>query len=629
MRRITIAIILALGALGCSDSLTPPSVPSSARGDIVAAAANIRAQLSALIPAGGLLNAANAQFDNVEKSWTASPQKIDVARQQAAALCRFAVKLGAKLQDPDGAAGPKTVGSALEELCGSLNLYVGLTPTGTDVSGPNAIAVFVPNDPEGTEPTLVITPNKHAGVLIPQGAFGQDVTVIISPIADTDYPLAAPQSQQYPYFYHIETVPAVSQFQQNVTVGICTKEDVPHPAQRLRLAHNINNNSALEVLPLATVTFLDCDTPIDGIATAPRLDRDVLFSRRVFAAAAQGARYLGARAAKYVVPTTAYATNIQLGGSSGSFSPFGGYDMGPSVASAAIDFETYPGTLAAAAIPTCASCIVTNEYQSLGVVFSWESTTWPSPNYGATLTSNSAYNDAAANGGNHVVTTALNTAGQGLTGTVKMTFAGQPSVVEYDRTVPTSGGAVTVVTDGLGSTTGALVTITPITTFTSVAGYPMARQHVRITAAQGIASIALDMNGVIQTIDNLQLNPVAITSLTLVSSSLVINGAATSFTAVVSNAGPALSNVVFQGWILQGTARRAAGGIIANCPTVNGDLPTGSCTTSFSASASNTASGSGTLVAGSARYELEVLQNTTSGQTLLASKSLPVTLTGP
>jgi len=629
VRRITIAVVLALGALGCSDSITPPNVPKSTQG-VVVSATDIQTQLAALLPAGGLLSAASAQFDNVQKSWNSSPRRTDIARQQAAALCKFVTKLadGDKLRDPYRKGAAETA-DALNTLCSSLNLFVDLSPTGVDVNSPNAIAVFVPNDPDGTAPTLVLLPNKHAGVLIPQGAFGEDVTVIISPIADGVRPLVAPAGQQFPYFYEIQTVPAVQHFLLNVDVGVCTDESIPHPAGRLRLAHNVNNNTQLEVLPPVAIDFLDCDTPIDGVAMAPRIDRDVLFSRQLFAAAAQGARYLGSRAARFVMPTTAYATNIQLGGSSGSFSPFGGYDPGPSTASAFIDFETVPsGTPAAGPLPSCSLCIVTTQYSSYGVLFSWESTTWPSPDYGATLTSNSAYNDAAANGSNHVVTTAINSDGQGLSGIVTMTFAGQPSVVEYDRSVPTSGGALTTVTDGLGSTSAALVTVTPVTTFTSVAGYPMERQHVRIAAAAGIASIALDMNGTIQTIDNLQLNPVSITSLSLASTSLVVGGAATTYTAVISNGGPALSNVVFQGWIVQGATRRAAGGVIASCPVADGQLPTGNCTSTFSVSASNSAAGSGTFLSGDAVYVLEVLQNTPTGQIVLARRSVPVVLSG-
>ena len=620
MRRTLTTVILALGVLGCSDTGTAPTAPTSVSADVVTAAADIRSQINALLPLGGTRTAALALFDNVETAWTAAPQRTQVARQQAAALCSFVKKLGE--QGKLVVAAPAT--TQVNALCSALNSFV------AGVAGADAVAQFVPVNAAGE--IIIVTPSYQAGVKIPKGAFGQDVTVIITKIDILPggvEPLVAPQDRQYPHFFEFQTIPVVPQFAANVIVGVCTEESVEHPASRLRLAHNINNNTQLEVLPPANADFLNgCVPPAltGGSAFAPLTDPDVLFSRQVFAAGKQAARYLGSRVARVVLPTTLYASNISLGGATGSFSPFGGYDPGPSVTQSFIDFETYPATAAAGPTPTCARCIVTNEYQSLGVVFSWESTTFPSPTYGATLTSNSLYNDAAASPPNHVVTWALNAESQGLVGTVRMTFAGQPGVVEYDRTVPQSDGSVTTVTDGLGSTSASTMTVTPLGTFTSVGGVTFARQHVKITAGQGIANIALNMAAIGQTIDNLRLGPAAgatINNLAVSPTSIVIGSSGT-WTANLVNPGASLSGVTLQGYLDQGTVTQAAGGLLALCPS-GGVVSSGTCATSFVVATANLATGTGGLTAGPATFRLEMSQN----GVVLDTKTVAVTLTNP
>jgi hypothetical protein len=94
---------------------------------------------------------------------------------------------------------------------------------------------------------------------------------------------------------------------------------------------------------------------------------------------------------------------------------------------------------------------------------------------------------------------------------------------------------------------------------------------------------------------------VTIDDVTLSSTELPIGGEQASYVAHLSNrtAGP-LSVVVLQGWIEQGSAIRAAGGLQMNCGAGIGVLPAGTCDLAFTLGASNTSSGTGTLVPGPA-----------------------------
>ncbi len=106
------------------------------------------------------------------------------------------------------------------------------------------------------------------------------------------------------------------------------------------------------------------------------------------------------------------------------------------------------------------------------------------------------------------------------------------------------------------------------------------------------------------------------------SSQTVFLGSSITYTATLRNPGASLSNVVLQGWINQGTARRAAGGSMVMCGAGVGVLPNGSFNVSGSIVASNTTGGAGTLVDGAATFELQLIVN----GTLLEAKTVAVTL---
>ena len=126
-------------------------------------------------------------------------------------------------------------------------------------------------------------------------------------------------------------------------------------------------------------------------------------------------------------------------------------------------------------------------------------------------------------------------------------------------------------------------------------------------------------------------NALRITDLSLASTTLAINGLATTYTATIEYDGPAkaLLGITAQAYIRQGSVTAAAGGTLVGCiPSLPGVVPQGTCTYSFTTSASNTTtSGPGAfLIPGPATFELGLYQRSGGTTTKLASRSVAVTL---
>lgn len=117
-----------------------------------------------------------------------------------------------------------------------------------------------------------------------------------------------------------------------------------------------------------------------------------------------------------------------------------------------------------------------------------------------------------------------------------------------------------------------------------------------------------------------------ITALALAPTTLAIDGPAASYTATLQNPANSLQGVLLQGYIVQGQSRRAAGGSLVTCGSNAGVLPPGTCTMTLPASASNTASGNGTLVPGPATFELDLIQTIGGGNTTLDAETVAITL---
>jgi hypothetical protein len=101
-----------------------------------------------------------------------------------------------------------------------------------------------------------------------------------------------------------------------------------------------------------------------------------------------------------------------------------------------------------------------------------------------------------------------------------------------------------------------------------------------------------------------------ITGLSLSSITPVIGGAFVPFTIALQNPTPTLSGVAVQSWVHQGSTLRAAGGSAVSCGSGTGVLPTGTCNVTAGYIVSSTAGGVGTLVAGSATLEVQLLDGT-------------------
>lgn len=115
-------------------------------------------------------------------------------------------------------------------------------------------------------------------------------------------------------------------------------------------------------------------------------------------------------------------------------------------------------------------------------------------------------------------------------------------------------------------------------------------------------------------------------------STLSIEGPVVNYIATIQNPGGAIGNgdvpVALQNWIQQGKTRRAAGGTDLTCSSL-GILPNGTCVQNWGASANDIqSSGTGVFTAGSATLVIELWQGSIGNGTLLATKSVPITLTG-
>ncbi|HEX6049932.1 MAG TPA: hypothetical protein VFZ21_11715 [Gemmatimonadaceae bacterium] len=120
----------------------------------------------------------------------------------------------------------------------------------------------------------------------------------------------------------------------------------------------------------------------------------------------------------------------------------------------------------------------------------------------------------------------------------------------------------------------------------------------------------------------------SISALSIAPNILTIEGPAATYSATFQNPAGSLQGVAAQGWVVQGSTRRAAGGTLVTC-SAPGVLPTGTCAMSSLASASNNGVFTPTFVAGEATFVLYLIQDTGGISTVLDSAIVPITLTRP
>jgi hypothetical protein len=215
-------------------------------------------------------------------------------------------------------------------------------------------------------------------------------------------------------------------------------------------------------------------------------------------------------------------------------------------------------------------------------------------------------------------------AGDGQTAVVGTAVVTPPSVIITDSSgTPISGETVTFsVGSGGGSITGG-VTTTGTNGVASVGSWTLggaAGTNTLIATSVGAVGSPRTFTATATATGGVDLVTVNLSSTTL-----IIDGPNVAYTATaVNGTGEPLSIVVLQGWIDQGDASRAAGGLQVVCGDDIGTLPPGTCNFSFSVVASNATTGSGTLVPGSATARFQLQQ----GETVLDTFTVPVTLVG-
>lgn len=343
--RRTVAATLLLLATACSDASRPaptqPPLGGPRASILVPTGTEIRNQIGLVFPAGGLRNAALTQFDNVDRS--KGQGRLSVAQSQAGALIDFVLRAlnDGKLVAPSGGSSafddPSNPGSALPaasaqaaaaQLVGAVSVYVGLG--GGGASRVDAAAVYVPVSAD--TPIVVRTGTGLAAVRIPPHALGADALVTITPIDYQGFPVGfgplntkSSGLRQYPFFYELQTFPAIPSFAAPVLVQLCQIETGPyappeaiHP--RLQLAHNVGAD--LQILPREFAPDLACTTSVSSMRPAP-MESEGWLARGKWAA-----RELPLQLGRWLGPATAYAAHGGLAGASSSFSPFGAVDVG-------------------------------------------------------------------------------------------------------------------------------------------------------------------------------------------------------------------------------------------------------------------------------------------------------------
>jgi hypothetical protein len=153
-----------------------------------------------------------------------------------------------------------------------------------------------------------------------------------------------------------------------------------------------------------------------------------------------------------------------------------------------ITFEMFPD-----GAPACASCPVTNEFASLGVVFSFDPLL-PDPVTHAQLIGPSG-SDRASEPNNHSVTSAAVPSGGFYVGTVRMTTASNPGVVvfqlrgndsiENPYTVTALDGNGNAITD---------ITRQNVITYTGLGTFTSREEIVTVRSPNGVASIDVASN---------------------------------------------------------------------------------------------------------------------------------------
>jgi hypothetical protein len=313
------ALAVVLGfSLSCSDAGVDrsPLLTGPATASVTAELNTVEGLIVALFPSG-LENAALQRWATVERAVERGDARA--ARQHMTQLADFVLKMQAqgRLEDPDSD-GPMTVNDGVLKLIALMfgEVFPGEPAPPTTLTGDFVIAVV-----DGSRQT-VVTPAEFAGVHFPAGAAAEPFVLVIMQyefVQDgrCDGPLDT-RLCQYPRFYEFHPFP-YTVLTRPANFGVCHEvhgDNAPSKEvdARLRLAHDAPTEGprpgyqrvdGAEILPYATVDFLECHPHTDVIDKIAEL------------------------AGKLFLPKKAYAIDIGGGGSSDMFSNFNVVDPGP------------------------------------------------------------------------------------------------------------------------------------------------------------------------------------------------------------------------------------------------------------------------------------------------------------
>lgn len=248
-------------------------------------------------------------------------------------------------------------GQALYCLVGLDGSQLALTTTPLDAD--DIVQVVYPADTTQT----VITGSKHAGVSIPGGTLTQPVTISVSILPGPYTFPAGPLNtklDQYGQFFEFKVVPEQT-FNTPVVAAACLQ--APNggpPPGSVDMAHNVG--TGIEILPTHAVSFLVCGpTALAPQPSAFQLARMGEYGRAL--------KSLGTSMLHAFSPTPAYAlVSSGFGGTTKSFSPFGGVDTAV-VAQLPASFPSQPQTAAEGSNVAAAPAVMvqtTNGHTPLG-----------------------------------------------------------------------------------------------------------------------------------------------------------------------------------------------------------------------------------------------------------------------
>jgi hypothetical protein len=367
MRRLFVTTAAAVGllALACTDErqespTEPPSTATTAK--TCPSSDPIQSQICALFPANDLRQSATDFYNNIKTKW---PKDRVFAQARAIDLVNFTLKnlaAGKLLDPPSGTAFlPDFTNPTTQEAVGVLTCnvlkYVELSCGGltSGALGTNGAAQVV-----GPNGGLVLTPDKHAGVSIPQGAMPSPGLITITPIDAHAFParrgpLPTP-FDQYLLFRDYSLSASFTQFSKPVIVGICHLSvgdgDFAPPTQavddRLQLAHpDPVNPTTIELLPRVAAPFLNCsdfNSTSDEVPPSIVIDLKLLSPSGLASVGRTLIRKM-APAFETLLPEPAEAAVLGsccLGGATTKFSPWAAVDPGEISFFSSPDFGTQP-----------------------------------------------------------------------------------------------------------------------------------------------------------------------------------------------------------------------------------------------------------------------------------------------